>query len=619
MAVYDTEKQTIILQKKRLNQSVLWFLIFPLRFIYKLLPKTTRLFRLGVLGKVILGAIAIYTFFGTSLYFRLAESEYGPIARHCARFDDLTSQNFDHTCATYSLLGEIKNSKPGVRLSFQWRDWLDLSVAYDWQNVKIAPFSDVRDLSKYSRPLSKGSEIQHALVGKVYLDNLAEIPDSVIFLGKSGARCSLMSLRNRNYSGFFGDSRSIGGLTELRIEEKPQPGEKERGSNNQNDMRSTLGYFGFQDIFPFLRGFTRDLPQKNGIFTNLTMDDFILNLEELETIEDDATEEQRRHSEYIRTAKPLVITSPKHFFEVTLENNPMAGVHYDWRFFTSVRHEKEHKRIMHHMMRAWSQFAEQEHLLYWISHGSLLGWYWNGVSMPWDYDNDIQMPVRDFDRFSRRYNGTLIVEDEKEGFGRYLIDVNPWYIQRTRGNANNMIDARFIDIRSGIFLDITALASYRHDYKLGCKNYHAYSLEQLSPLRKSVYEGSSVYVPHDYLSTLYEEYPQYNNTEYENWIFDGDLRMWVEKDVCENFKQLTLKFDSNNVLTMYGACNQKYIFNDYQSLKEVTSVHSQEMEVYSQYGMIELGKEEVQTEIVKKLDGLLDKYYSPQLVDPAFG
>lgn len=58
----------------------------------------------------------------------------------------------------------------------------------------------------------------------------------------------------------------------------------------------------------------------------------------------------------------------------------------------------------------------------------------------------------------------------------YLLDVNPWIWERVRGDGNNVIDARWVDVRNGLYVDITGIAETRPAQPgiLNCKNYHVY-------------------------------------------------------------------------------------------------------------------------------------------------
>lgn len=63
----------------------------------------------------------------------------------------------------------------------------------------------------------------------------------------------------------------------------------------------------------------------------------------------------------------------------------------------------------------------------------------------------------------------------------YLLDVNPWIWERVRGDGNNIIDARWVDVRNGLYIDITGIAETRQDQPgvYNCKNYHWYKVSKI--------------------------------------------------------------------------------------------------------------------------------------------
>jgi hypothetical protein len=91
----------------------------------------------------------------------------------------------------------------------------------------------------------------------------------------------------------------------------------------------------------------------------------------------------------------------------------------------------------------------------------------------------------------------------------FLLDVNPWIWQRDRGDGENLIDARWIDTRNGLFIDITGLSEVHPDTHPGvwsCKNYHMYKTDELYPMRETMFEGVRAKVPYNYDKILVDEY-----------------------------------------------------------------------------------------------------------------
>lgn len=199
--------------------------------------------------------------------------------------------------------------------------------------------------------------------------------------------------------------------------------------------------------------------------------------------------------------------------------------------------------------------------------------------MPWDYDLDVQVSNQTLGEMAGLYNGTVFEyvyaalddedegeeeeggEGEEEGLGlglggtgtgrgevrlrmktkRYMLDVNPYWAQRTRLDGLNIIDARWIDMENGMYVDITGLSEDRletaqkgemkkkgdgkgkgntgggtggkAERKRGSmvgvwtdKNYHGYGTRQIWPLRKTEFEGVEAWVPWDVEGVLEEEY-----------------------------------------------------------------------------------------------------------------
>ena len=93
----------------------------------------------------------------------------------------------------------------------------------------------------------------------------------------------------------------------------------------------------------------------------------------------------------------------------------------------------------------------------------------------------------------------------------YLLDVNPHSAERDHGDGFNIIDARWIDVHNGLFIDITGLSEAHPDVQPGtwsCKNLHQYKVTDLYPMRDTQYEGVIAKVPYAYDRILMEEYSE---------------------------------------------------------------------------------------------------------------
>jgi hypothetical protein len=131
--------------------------------------------------------------------------------------------------------------------------------------------------------------------------------------------------------------------------------------------------------------------------------------------------------------------------------------------------------------------------------------------LPWDWDVDTQVSAATLQYLAKNLNRTThsYISADHEVRRDYLLDVNPWSRERERGDGMNIIDARWIDVRNGLYIDITGLSEIHPDQQPGvwsCKNYHRYSTSDLYPMRESTYEGVPAKIPYAYDKILQEEY-----------------------------------------------------------------------------------------------------------------
>lgn len=297
-------------------------------------------------------------------------------------------------------------------------------------------------------------------------------------------------------------------------------------------------------------------------------------------------------SDFINTHLNTTHAEFKYFHESHV-NHSSKGSHYDWRFFKQITYSPyERKAILHSLTRAWLHFAQGIGIRTWLAHGTLLGWYWNGINLPWDDDLDVQLPMGDMELLVK-YNLTFVYDlgvDEglNTGSGGYYLDVNPTFMNQGDDKGNNTIDARFIDVNSGMYVDITALGysdasilnstiekqfgnkakefnqvidndflekrdSMTVDQEVlmnsleskkvellnlknlfNCRDDHFYILEDLHPLRQTLFEGVRAWVPANYKRVLRREYPLgLRAKKYKDYLYRPVLRLWIHKDICK--------------------------------------------------------------------------------------
>lgn len=280
-----------------------------------------------------------------------------------------------------------------------------------------------------------------------------------------------------------------------------------------------------------------------------------------------------------------------YFHEVKLLNTH-KGSHFDWRFFKKTEFSPyEHRLILHRLTRAWLRFCTSYNITSWLAHGSLLGWYWNGISLPWDQDIDVQITAKSLLRLANEFNQSIVIDYEDghpEATGRlYFLDVNPHFQSSGFETSTNVIDARFIDIATGMYVDITSLTSIsmeqlgKHkseicskmfpmvctDYSaelnsathdlvskasfyesleqqietviaekniVHCKGMHLHHLDEIFPLSITSFEGAIALVPRDYQSILKREYKNgLLHKHFNRWSFRPFLGVWLPDEVCK--------------------------------------------------------------------------------------
>ncbi|KAL9618100.1 MAG: hypothetical protein Q9160_007170 [Pyrenula sp. 1 TL-2023] len=185
--------------------------------------------------------------------------------------------------------------------------------------------------------------------------------------------------------------------------------------------------------------------------------------------------------------------------------------HYDNRFYHGVVKDVERRDTLLHLIRAYLMTMREIGLDTWIAHGTLLGWWWNGRMLPWDWDVDVQVSYPTVRYMGDNLNMTKHKYTSPDGtvHREYLLDINPHSVEIDRGDGTNIIDARWIDTRNGLYVDITALSEKSPSSAPGvwsCKNDHKYKTKELYPMRETTYEGVPARIPYSYDSILTEEY-----------------------------------------------------------------------------------------------------------------
>ncbi|KAG9234576.1 mannosylphosphate transferase [Amylocarpus encephaloides] len=250
-------------------------------------------------------------------------------------------------------------------------------------------------------------------------------------------------------------------------------------------------------------------------------------------------------SDNVEKRSPEPGQSQQEWVDTKYFHEPGAGDdwgHYDIRYFkgTPVSYE-ERGDTLTHLIRSYLNIFREKNIETWIAHGTLLGWWWNGRIMPWDWDLDTQVSSATLTWMGQNLNMTLHSYTDTLAGGpttthEYLLDVNPNSADRLRGDGQNVIDARWIDTRNGLFIDITGLAETNPSMQPGiwsCKNLHRYHTKDIYPLRETEFEGVPALVPYSLDRVLTQEYHQkaFTKTEHEGHRSDSSPEKAILQEV----------------------------------------------------------------------------------------
>jgi hypothetical protein len=238
--------------------------------------------------------------------------------------------------------------------------------------------------------------------------------------------------------------------------------------------------------------------------------------------------------------------------------------HYDGRFADKQLGYRERRQALSNLIQTYLATFADIGVETWLMHGTLLGWWWNRKVksldffsqkkadnllqiLPWDSDSDVQVSEASMHYLASYYNMTVFhYKTPRIPEGRdYMLEVNPHYTNREQTDKLNVIDARWTDTTSGLFIDITT-ARYNLTHPAGegmlsCKDGHEYRDSYIFPLRDTFFEGAPAKIPFAYKEILEAEYKQkaLTLTDFEGHHFDENKLEWipVPKKTAEEIKK----------------------------------------------------------------------------------
>ncbi|EEQ40756.1 hypothetical protein CLUG_04884 [Clavispora lusitaniae ATCC 42720] len=548
----------------------------------------------------------------------------------------------------------------GEKMPFHWADWVDLSAVHKYVFVankpsckelftlapKEAGDSPMMPVWQYchedgaspvglriSRFPSAQTRENARLLGKLHLFHGAPPPAKVVFLTNGhGAYHVDVAGTNSLDNGLLHN-----GVVEGVLENLKNKGNNKNEHNNNNDGNNKNEHVraNVLEAYGALLAQAPTVPHAE-IPAQLALDPSWFEVDaarEAQRIEQQPRDAMAaayaaslRHS--LRTPNP-----PKSFNEARFLNSDpsrLLGDHHDWRFFDGLTlHTDRQVVALHRLLKNYLHFCRAHGLVTWIAHGSLLSWYWNGMAFPWDADTDVQMPLRDLHRLAREFNQTLVVENvghdhnsdptnentnhQNEntnhnvtfgGMAAFFVDVGSSITVRSRANGMNNIDARFIDIHTGLYVDITGLAvsdvaaperyhtgpggavANRAAHVYNCRNHHFTSLDELSPLVVAGVQNQLGHVPSQFGAILDHEYgvAALKSRTYRGYVYLDSLRVWsAESNVRERVGAKENKRDAANPWSLLQRedyvrlLSHAWLLREYMATRSFTGYHEAQM------------------------------------------
>lgn len=206
--------------------------------------------------------------------------------------------------------------------------------------------------------------------------------------------------------------------------------------------------------------------------------------------------------------------------------------HYDGRFAEKELDYHSQRRALENLAQTYLKTFADIGVETWLMHGTLLGWWWNKRVLPWDSDLDMQVSEASMFFLASYYNMTTFrYQTARIPEGReYMLEVNSHFVDGSMDDELNVIDARWVDMQSGLFIDITtARKSADMEGVLYCKDGHQFREEIIYPLHDTVFVNTTAKIPYAYVELLVAEYGEDALTDksFANHEFDDEKMEWL--------------------------------------------------------------------------------------------
>lgn len=196
--------------------------------------------------------------------------------------------------------------------------------------------------------------------------------------------------------------------------------------------------------------------------------------------------------------------NPKFFHDNAVE-------HYDTRFRLkrSLTQEEIHNTLRE-LLFFFISYCKVNNIKPVLMYGGLIGCYFANKMLPWDDDLDIGL----FDKTS--------ISNMKEDFcsdENIIIEINPYSYEYSEADTENIISARCISRKNGLYIDIVYFK--QDETCLRCKDGNVYQTNCVFPLRKVIFEGVEIFAPNDVECCLIQRYGKEVLKPLDNkgWLF----------------------------------------------------------------------------------------------------
>ncbi|KAK4159153.1 mannosylphosphorylation protein [Cladorrhinum sp. PSN259] len=211
---------------------------------------------------------------------------------------------------------------------------------------------------------------------------------------------------------------------------------------------------------------------------------------------------------------------------------------YDTRFGTKQLKYEEKKWALKNLTHYYLATLNSIGIETWLMHNTLLGWWWQNQVLPWEPNLNVQLSEPGL-FFLATYHNMSVHRFRIPGSREkrtYLLDISPYYKIRERADQSDTVDARWIDLKTGLFLDIHAvrynLTHSEGGGLLSAKDGSELKDTSLFPLRDTTFEGVPAKIPYRFRELLAAEYgvDALIKADRQDHRYDEDRLEWVRKE-----------------------------------------------------------------------------------------